>query len=82
VTGHAGEPAPHPRSAIQPPTAEANVQRALEQAFVVDFGRAAWVPAAHVGCPVIMKRDPDHVAWTCRHCGEIAISRDLAVRPA
>jgi len=23
-------------------------------------------------CPVIMKRDPDHVAWTCSGCGAIA----------
>jgi hypothetical protein len=32
--------------------------------------------------PVIMKRDPEHVAWTCGRCGEIALTDDLAVRPA
>jgi len=60
------------------PTAE----RALEQAFVVDSDGLRGCPPHTWGCPVMMKRDPDHVAWTCRHCGEIAISRDLAVRPA
>ena len=34
------------------------------------------------GSPVIMKRDPEHVAWTCGRCGEIAFTDDLAVRPA
>ena len=33
-------------------------------------------------CPVIMKTDPEHVAWTCRRCGAIAITDDPAVRPA
>jgi hypothetical protein len=32
--------------------------------------------------PVIMKVDPEHVAWTCRRCGAIAMSDDPAVRPA
>jgi hypothetical protein len=32
--------------------------------------------------PVIMKLDPEHVAWTCGRCGAIALSDDLAVRPA
>jgi hypothetical protein len=33
-------------------------------------------------CPKTMKRDPEHVAWTCRRCGATAITDDLAVRPA
>ena len=32
-------------------------------------------------CPVIMKLDPEHVAWTCAHCGAMALSDDLALRP-
>jgi hypothetical protein len=32
--------------------------------------------------PVIMKVDPEHVAWTCRRCGAIATSTHRAVRPA
>ena len=31
--------------------------------------------------PVIMKLDPERVAWTCRRCGEIATTDDPAVRP-
>jgi hypothetical protein len=34
------------------------------------------------GCPVIMKLDPDHVGWTCAHCGAIATTDDPAVKPA
>jgi hypothetical protein len=33
-------------------------------------------------CPVIMKLDPDHAAWTCARCGAIATTDDPAVRPA
>jgi hypothetical protein len=33
-------------------------------------------------CPVIMKLDPEHVAWTCRRCGAIGLSDDPSVRPA
>lgn len=32
--------------------------------------------------PVIAKLDPEHVDWTCRHCGAIAMTDDPAVRPA
>ncbi len=32
--------------------------------------------------PVIMKTDPEHVAWTCARCGTIALTDDLAVKPA
>lgn len=32
--------------------------------------------------PVIMKTDPEHVAWTCSRCGAIATSNDRAIRPA
>jgi hypothetical protein len=34
------------------------------------------------GCPVIMKLQPDHVAWTCQRCGAIATTMDRAVKPA
>jgi hypothetical protein len=34
------------------------------------------------GCPVIMKLDPEHVAWTCGRCGAITTTGDPAVRPA
>ena len=33
-------------------------------------------------CPVVMKLDPEHVAWTCARCGAIATSCDRAERPA
>jgi hypothetical protein len=32
-------------------------------------------------CPVMMKLDPDHVAWTCARCGAIATTDAAAVRP-
>ena len=32
-------------------------------------------------CPVIMKLDPDHVAWTCGRCGKVALTDDLGVPP-
>ncbi|HYB27237.1 MAG TPA: hypothetical protein VEF89_11530 [Solirubrobacteraceae bacterium] len=60
------------------PTAERALARALW--WISDGLRGC--PPHTWGCPVIMKRDPDRVAWTCGHCGEIASSRDLAVRPA
>jgi hypothetical protein len=34
------------------------------------------------GCPVLMKLDPEHVAWTCARCGAIATSDDGAQRPS
>jgi hypothetical protein len=34
------------------------------------------------GCPVIIKTDPEHAAWTCRRCGAITTTDDPAVRPA
>jgi hypothetical protein len=39
-------------------------------------------PPHRWGCPVIMKLDPVHVAWTCGCCGSIATSDDPAVSPA
>jgi hypothetical protein len=39
-------------------------------------------PPHRWGCPVIMKLDPEHVAWTCAWCGEVAKSDDVGVRPA
>ena len=41
-----------------------------------------WCPPHRWGCPVIMKLDPEHVAWTCGRCGAIATSDDPASRPA
>jgi hypothetical protein len=34
------------------------------------------------GCPVIMKLDPEQVAWTCGRCGAIATTHDSSDRPA
>jgi hypothetical protein len=39
-------------------------------------------PPHQWSCPVIMKADPEHVAWTCGRCGHIAVTDDAAVRPA
>ncbi|MGZ4324513.1 MAG: hypothetical protein ACXVH3_22260 [Solirubrobacteraceae bacterium] len=38
-------------------------------------------PPHRWGCPVIMKLDPDHVAWTCGRCGVVATGDDLGVTP-
>jgi hypothetical protein len=54
------------------------------------LGEAIWwiadglqsCPPHDWGCPVIIKLDPDHVGWTCAHCGAIATTDDPAVRPA
>lgn len=43
---------------------------------------ASLCPPHNWRCPVIMKLDPDHVAWTCARCGAMALSDDLALRPA
>jgi hypothetical protein len=32
-------------------------------------------------CPVLMKVDPQHVAWTCARCGAITMTDDSTVRP-
>ena len=39
-------------------------------------------PRHRWGCPVIMKLDPEHVAWTCGRCGLVATSDDLGVKLA
>ena len=39
-------------------------------------------PPHRWGCPVIMKIDPEHAAWTCGRCGTIAMSDSREVRPA
>jgi hypothetical protein len=39
-------------------------------------------PPHQWSCPVTMKADPEHVAWTCGRCGHIAVTDDAAVRPA
>jgi hypothetical protein len=33
-------------------------------------------------CPVVMKIDPEHVAWTCAQCGATTLTDDPGVRPA
>jgi hypothetical protein len=33
-------------------------------------------------CPVLMKLDPEHIAWTCSYCGAIALGDDLTTGPA
>jgi len=39
-------------------------------------------PPHRWGCRVIMKLDPENVAWTCGWCGLVATSDDFGVRPA
>lgn len=39
-------------------------------------------PPHRWGCPVIVKLDPDHVAWTSGRCGEVATSDHVGVKPA
>ncbi len=39
-------------------------------------------PPHHWSCPVIMKLNPEHVAWTCGRCGPGATSDDLRVKHA
>jgi hypothetical protein len=54
-----------------------------------ELGDAVWsiadglrpCPPHDWGCPVIMKLDPEHVAWTCGRCGKIALTDDLGVPP-
>jgi hypothetical protein len=36
--------------------------------LVVGRSSHAWA------CPVIMKTDPEHIAWTCARCGAVAIT--------
>lgn len=31
--------------------------------------------------PVVMKVDPEHVAWTCARCGAISLTDNPTVRP-
>ena len=38
-------------------------------------------PPHRWGCPVIMKLDPEHVAWTWGRCGLLATSDDLGGDP-
>jgi hypothetical protein len=39
-------------------------------------------PPHRWGCPVVMKVDPEHVAWTCGRCGLVRTSSDLSVTPS
>ena len=39
-------------------------------------------PPHRWGCPVLMKLDPEHIAWTCGCCGAIALGDDLTMGPA
>ena len=56
--------------------------RSLDDAiwWVVDGLRTC--PPHEWRCPVVMKVDPAHVAWTCSLCGAIATSDDMAAKPA
>jgi hypothetical protein len=56
-------------------------QRSLQEAlwWVAD-GLQPCPPHAWAS-PVIMKLDPEHVAWTCARCGAIATTDDPSVRP-
>ncbi|MGO9750036.1 MAG: hypothetical protein ACLP8S_34465 [Solirubrobacteraceae bacterium] len=56
--------------------------RLAQRRRLVGRGRAGAVPAACLGVSKLMKLDSGHVAWTCRRCGALAITGDLAVRPA
>jgi hypothetical protein len=42
----------------------------------------ALCPPHRWDCPVIMKLDPEHVAWTCARCGSVATTEDPGVSPA
>jgi len=44
-------------------------------------GAAHAASAHHWDCPVVMKLEPERVAWTCRSCGAIAKTDDPAVQP-
>jgi hypothetical protein len=33
-------------------------------------------------CPVVMKLDPEHIAWTCGYCGTTALGDNLTTGPA
>jgi hypothetical protein len=54
------------------------------------MGEAVWwiadglrlCPPHDWGCPVVMKVEPEHVAWTCARCGAIATAHDAGELPA
>ena len=56
----------------------------LRQVLYAELPNVALIvcPPHRWGCPVIMKLDPEHFAWTCGRCGLVATSDDLGVRPA
>jgi hypothetical protein len=39
-------------------------------------------PPHEWGCPVISKLQPERTAWTCRRCGRVSMSSDLAQQPS
>ncbi len=39
-------------------------------------------PPHRWGCPVVMKVDPEHVAWTCGRCGLVRATSDVSVTPS
>jgi len=64
------------------PLYDSAAERSLgEMVWWIADALADGCPPHEWGCPVIMKLDPDHVAWTCSRCGLTACSDDLACRP-
>ena len=60
---------------------ETGVERAIGASSSADDGAMESCPPHAWGCPVVMKRAPEGVAWTCALCGAIAINDDPEVRP-
>ena len=59
----------------------ASARSLTEELWAIADAMAGHCPPHAWGCPVVMKVDPDHVAWTCARCGRMALSNDLAARP-
>ena len=64
------------------PLYNSNCAISIEDAIWRIADGLALCPPHAWGCPVTMKIDPGHVAWTCSRCGAIATTGDQAVRPA
>ena len=63
------------------PLYRAETERSLGEAFWRIADGMHICPPHAWACPVIMKLDPEHVAWTCKYCGDVATSDDLALTP-
>jgi hypothetical protein len=64
------------------PSANPACETAIDEAVWTIADALRPCPPHEWDSPVIMKTDPEHVGWTCRLCGTIAISDDLTVRPS